>query len=72
MRSSIIARLIVLGSLAILTTLFIQFYFIKKQEDSETYAFREKAITPLYNVARQITNPDQVSRGDLTQIKEHQ
>jgi two-component system phosphate regulon sensor histidine kinase PhoR len=71
MRSSIIARLIVLGSLAILTTLFIQFYFIKKQEDSETYAFREKAITALYNVARKISkSPDQISSGDLIKIKE--
>ena len=54
MRTSIIARLIILGSIAILSTLAIQFYIIRQQNDSEEKAFRYKAITALYNVARKL------------------
>ena len=54
MRSSVIARLIILGSIAILSTLAIQFYILRLQQDSEEKAFRVKAITALYNVARKL------------------
>jgi two-component system, OmpR family, phosphate regulon sensor histidine kinase PhoR len=54
MRSSVIARLIILGSIAILSTLFIQFYIIHQQQRSEENDFRNKAVTALYNVARRL------------------
>jgi two-component system phosphate regulon sensor histidine kinase PhoR len=46
--------LIILGSIAILSTLAIQFYILRQQQNAEEKAFREKAITALYNVARKL------------------
>ncbi len=61
MRTSAIARLIILGSIAILSTLFIQFYIIRQQQNSEEKLFRDKAITALYNVARKLAkSPNQL------------
>ncbi len=61
MRSSVIAKLIILGSIAILSTLFVQFYIIREQQNAEEDGFREKAITALYNVARKLArSPNQL------------
>jgi len=54
MRASVIARLIILGSIAILSTLFIQFYIIRQQQNVEERAFRDKAITALSKVAKRL------------------
>ncbi|HNR07792.1 MAG TPA: HAMP domain-containing sensor histidine kinase [Saprospiraceae bacterium] len=58
MRSSVIARLIILGSIAILSTLFIQFYIIRQQQNVEERAFRDKAITALSKVAKRLSKND--------------
>lgn len=55
MRSSVIARLIILGSIAILSTLFIQFYIIRQQQNVEERAFRDKTITALSKVAKRLS-----------------
>ncbi|MEP7323673.1 MAG: HAMP domain-containing sensor histidine kinase [Saprospiraceae bacterium] len=61
MRASVIARLIILGSIAILSTLVIQFFILSQQQNSEEKAFREKTITALYNVARKLAkSPNQL------------
>ena len=50
--------MIILGSIAILSTLFIQFYIIRQQQSSEEKAFRNKALTALYNVARKLAKSE--------------
>jgi len=50
--------LIILGSIAILSTLFIQFYIIRQQQNVEERAFRDKAITALSKVAKRLSKND--------------
>lgn len=71
MRTSVIARLIILGSIAILSTLAIQFYIIYQQQNSENKAFRDKAITALVTVAKRLTkSSSQISTEDLIRIQD--
>lgn len=50
--------MIILGSIAILSTLFIQFYIIRQQQNVEERAFRDKAITALSKVAKRLSKND--------------
>ncbi len=70
MRSGVIARLILLGSIAILSTLFIQFYIIFQQQNTEEKNLHAKTITALTNVSKKLSTASNLNTGKTITQKE--